>query len=67
MYVNDLQNGTTCKARFYADNTCLVVNNSSKPLLEQTCDSEMPLLKRWCDANKLQINPKKSVIIYIPP
>ena len=65
-YANELQNATTCNSRLYADDACLVVNNSSKPLFEQTCNSEMHHLKRWCDANKLQINPKKSVIIYIP-
>ena len=65
--MNDLQNATTSKPRLFADDTCIVVSNSSKSLLEQTCNSEMQHLKKWCDANELQINPNKSVIICIPP
>ena len=25
------------------------------------------ILKNWCNANKLQVNPKKSISIYVPP
>ena len=43
-----------------------MVSEKSILLLEQSCNSELHRLKKWCVANKLQINPDKSVLIYIP-
>ena len=43
-----------------------MVSEKSISLLEQSCNSELHRLKKWCVANKLQINPDKSVLIYIP-
>ena len=31
------------------------------------CNLELKKLQNWCNANKLQINPKKSAFILIPP
>ena len=53
--------------RLFADDTCLVFNNSSLSILELNCNIELKNLKNWCDANKLQINPQKSAVIVIPP
>ena len=67
IYVNDLSNSTSCNPCLFADDTCLVVSNSSFSSLEQRCNAELENLKNWCNANKLQINPKKSISIYVPP
>ena len=67
MYVNDLSNSTSCNPCLFADDTCLVVSNCSFSSLEQRCNAELENLKNWCNANKLQINPKKSISIYVPP
>ena len=67
IYVNDLSNSTSCNLCLFADDTCLVVSNSSFSSLEQRCNAELENLKNWCNANKLQINPKKSISIYVPP
>ena len=66
IYMNDLYNATLSRPRLFADDTCLMVSEKSISLLEQSCNSELHRLKKLCVANKLQINPDKSVLIYIP-
>ena len=61
--VNDLHNATLSKPHLFADDTCLVLSDKSISLLEQSCNSELHRLKKWCVANKLQINPNKSVYL----
>ena len=67
VYVNDLCNAITCKPRLFADDTCLILRNSSLSDLELNCNTELQNLNKWCIANKLQINPQKSDAIIIPP
>ena len=43
-----------------------MVSEKSISLPEQSCNSELHRLKKWCVANKLQIDPDKSVLIYMP-
>ena len=65
-YISDLSNSTSRNPCLFADDTCLVVSNSSFSSLEQRCNAELENLKNWCNANKLQINPNKSMRIYVP-
>ena len=67
IYVNDLSNSTSCNLCFFAEDTCLVVSNFFFSSLQLRCNVELENLKNWCNANKLQINPKKSISIYVPP
>ena len=67
MYVNDLSNSTSCNPCLFADDICLVVSNSSFSSLEQNCNAELENLNNWSNANKLQINPKKSISISFLP
>ena len=66
VYINDLHNATSSKPRLFADDTCFVLSNSSPSLLETDCNLEIQNLKIWCNANKLQINPQKSVVLNVP-
>ena len=66
IYVNDLSNSTSCNLCLFADDTCLVVSNSSFSSLEQRCNAELESLKNWCNANKLQINPKNPYQFMFP-
>ena len=66
MYINDLPNATSSKPRFFADDACFVLSNSSPSLLETDRNLEMQNLKIWCNANKLQINPQKSFALTVP-
>ena len=67
VYVNDLCHATTRKPRLFADDTCLILRNSSLSDLELNCNAELQNLNKWCIANKLQINSQKSAAIIIPP
>ena len=45
IYVNDHSNSTSCNPCLFADDTCLVVSNSSFSSLEQRCNAEFENLK----------------------
>ena len=45
IYANDLSNSTSCNPCLFADDTCLVVSNSSFSSLEQRCNAELENLK----------------------
>ena len=51
---------------FFADDTCLIVHNSTLSALRHECNREKQKLhKRHC-ANELQINSEKSEVLIIP-
>ena len=54
IYVNDLSNSTSCNPCLFADDTCLVVSNSSFSSLKQRCSAELENLKNWCNANNCE-------------
>ena len=66
IYINDLPNAISSKPRLFADDTCIMLNDSSLPNLETKCNTELNQLENWCNANKLQINQKKSNVLLIP-
>ena len=66
IYINDLPNAIISKPRLFADDTCLILNNPSASALETACNLELHNLYKWCNANKLQINPQKSAVLTIP-
>ena len=66
VYVNDLPNATNCQPRLFADGTCLVISSPTISTLSESCNQELQCIKRWCDANSLQINPAKSLCLFIP-
>ena len=67
IYVNDICNALSCKPRLFADDTCLIIENSSLSNLELHSNSELKILKNWCTANRLKINSQKSAVTVIPP
>ena len=66
-HIKNLSNTTLSKLRLFADDTCLVFSNSSLLKLEDNCNRELNNLKKWCNANKLKINPEKSAVVLVPP
>ena len=58
IYINDLSNAISSKPRLFADDTCIMLCDSSLPNLETKCNTELNQLKNWCNTNKLQVNPK---------
>ena len=65
IYINDLPNAIISKPRLFADDTCLILNNSSASALETVCNLELHNLYKSFNANKLQINPQKSAVLTI--
>ena len=64
--INNLPNAISSKPRLSANDTCIILSDSSLPNLETKCNTELNQLKNWCNTNKLQINPKKSNVLLIP-
>jgi len=65
IYVNDIPNTTLSRPCLFTDDTYLIVNSTSLSTLEQECNIELKKLQTWCNANKLEINPKKSASLLI--
>ena len=65
IYINNLLNAINSTPRIFADDTCLILLQSSLSALEKACSDELVQLKGWCDANKIQINPSKSHILHL--
>ena len=66
IYINDLFDAIFSKLRLFADDTCIMLSDSSLPNLETKCNTELNQLKNWCNTNKLHINFKKSSVLFIP-
>ena len=60
-------NAFSCKPRLFADDTCLIIENSSLSNLELQCNLGLKNLRNWRTANRLKINAQKSAVIVIPP
>ena len=67
LYINDLSSALNCTPRLFADDTCLVVDDPNESSLKSKMNSDLAKLTRWLNANKLTINPTKSIILIIPP
>ena len=67
IYINDLPNAINSTPLLFADDTCLILQQSSLSALEKACSNELIQVKDWCDANKIQINPNKSCVLHLPP
>ena len=53
LYINDMPNATSCNSRLFADDTCLIVCNSTLSGLKHECNREMQNLCKWSCANEL--------------
>ena len=70
VYVNvflTLFHTLSCKPRLFADNTCLVITGPATFDLEKQCKLELQKLCSCYYANKLQVNPTKSVLLVSSP
>ena len=67
IYINDLPNVINSTPRLFADDTCLILQQSSLSFLEKACSNALVHVKDWCDANKIQINSNKSYKLHLPP
>ena len=67
LYINDLPDSVDGVPRFFADDTCLLLNSSSLDHLESKLYNERNKGNNWITANKLTLNAKKSNLLVISP
>ena len=61
IYVNDLPNlGLNSKISLYADDTLLIYSHKDLEEVNRCMQSDMDRVSKWCNENKLTINPEKS-------
>ena len=64
VYVNDLQYALDdCKLKLYADDTVLYQTGADKGQVERKLQDSLNMFSKWCSANVLTINTKKSKIM----
>ena len=60
IYVNDIVSSIQCKLLLYADDSCLIVSNKDKNIIESTLSSQIENLSKWLIDNKLSLHLGKT-------
>ena len=66
LYINDLVNCTSVTYILFADDTCLSFSASCPTKLIDDINTKLNTVYYWMKANKLCINPQKSIALLIP-
>ena len=66
LYINDLPSSVNCTPRLFADDTCLVFSAPNPSKLHFDMKKDLNDISEWFTANKLTINPSKSIVLVIP-
>ena len=67
LYINDIYTCTTNCPILFADDTCLLIQDSKLENLQVKITKEISTVTNWLNANKLTLNMSKSDIIVISP
>ena len=65
--MNDFPNAITGTSRLFADDTCVICDDSNPDILQEKMSLDLASVHNWCIANKLSLNPAKSLYLIIPP
>ena len=65
LYVNDLSSCSSNSPRLYADDTCLIINDSSYVKLIEKVNEEIRSVSKWMNTNKLTINMTPNQIFWL--
>ena len=63
--INDICKSTSCNPRFFADDTCLILQDKQLSALNTKINNELNAITKWMVANKLTLNLSKSNIIIV--
>ena len=66
-YINHLPNSASCVPRLSADDTYLLISDSTFSNLIDNMNKELDKVSDWSKANKLSVNPAKSNAMLISP
>ena len=67
IYFNDICNAAQFLPRLFADDACSIRNHSNLASLNNELNVGLAEVVKWCNANKLTINPSKCHCMVIPP
>ena len=67
IYINDLPSAINSVSRLFADDNCLLIHSPNTSTLAENSNSELVSVHEWTAANKLTVNPEKSLALTIPP
>ena len=67
IYFNVICNATQSLPRLFADNACFTRNHSNLVSLNNELNVDLAEVVKWCNVNKLTINPNKCHCMVIPP
>ena len=66
IYFSDICNATQPLPRLFADDACFIRNHSNFVSLNNALNVNLADVVKWCNANKLTINPNKCHCMVIP-
>jgi len=58
---------TSISPCLFDDDTCLMLKHKNLSGLQDTMNENLDNLHKWCNSNKLTINPSKSAAIIVSP
>ena len=65
IFINDLANALKTSPQLFADDTCLLISDTSLEGLERLCNSELLLVCERMTSNRLALNPYKTQALLI--
>ena len=66
LYINDLPTALQTMPRLFADDTALLISNSSFSKMESLAASELSRVSRWIASNGLTLHPNKTFALNVP-
>ena len=60
LYINNLPEATSFQVKLFADDACLILDNSNPKTLQENINNELVNVDNWMRANKLSINYTKT-------
>ena len=65
IFINDLANAPKTSPQLFADDTCLLISDTSLDGLERFCNSELLHVCEWMTSNRLALSPYKTQALLI--
>ena len=65
IFINDLANALETSPQLFADDTCLLISDTSLDGLERLCNSEFLHVCEWMTSNRVALNPYKTQAMLI--
>ena len=67
IFINDLPKCLHSVPRLFADDTALLISDSTLPKMEKLANDELSNVNQWMRSNNLTLHPQKTLALYISP